>query len=99
MSTHILRPTRSTTKCCTKCGEVKSLDQFARFARSRDGHMTQCKACNNARRKAWRQANPEREAATKRAWNKVNPERKAAYNKAYRERRARKQARREGVVS
>jgi len=38
------------TKRCTKCGEVKPLDEFHTNNRRPDGRNTQCKVCRNASR-------------------------------------------------
>jgi len=32
-------------KQCTRCGEIKPLDDFHRNHRMRDGHINQCKSC------------------------------------------------------
>jgi len=34
-------------KQCVKCGEIKDLDQFHKWKRSKDGHRAQCKQCRN----------------------------------------------------
>jgi hypothetical protein len=47
--------TPTTEKKCSKCGEVKSADEFNKDAGSKDGKQNRCKACE----KAWRQANKE----------------------------------------
>jgi hypothetical protein len=39
-------------KACSKCGAVKPLDQFHRFANARDGRRAECKTCALARAKA-----------------------------------------------
>lgn len=37
-----------TEKRCTGCGEVKTLDEFSRHRRERDGRQARCKACQRA---------------------------------------------------
>lgn len=32
-------------KCCTKCKESKSLQDFGKYSRAKDGHKEVCKAC------------------------------------------------------
>ena len=43
------------TKCCTKCGETKPLDEFHRDKRSKDGRVTRCKSCVKAYQAEWRE--------------------------------------------
>jgi hypothetical protein len=43
-----------------------------------------CKPCNAARNKAWREANPEKLAYIKGTWDKAHPEKVALYNKRWR---------------
>lgn len=85
VSTSILRPSPSTTKRCTKCGEVKPLDQYPRRHDSRDGHAAQCKSCNNARRQAWDDANRDYKKAARRARRDEYAERERRYNKMHRQ--------------
>jgi len=43
-------------KKCTKCQEVKPLDQFYKDKyNKKDGHMYTCKTCDNKYQKAWRE--------------------------------------------
>lgn len=42
-------------KTCTKCGEVKPLDEFHRNKASRDGRVTRCKSCVKAYQAEWRE--------------------------------------------
>ena len=46
-------------KTCTVCRNTKNIDCFYKRAASPDGYATQCKTCDNERRKAWKEANPE----------------------------------------
>lgn len=39
-------------KACTICHEVKSLDQFYKRKQMKDGHRSECKVCNDAKRYA-----------------------------------------------
>ena len=59
-----------TEKTCTKCGETKPLEDYHRRPERRDGRMSQCKACRNARSRAWRKKNP----GYGRAWRDKNPD-------------------------
>lgn len=38
-------------KPCTKCGQVKPVEEFHRFANARDGRRAECKTCALARAK------------------------------------------------
>lgn len=60
-------------KVCTKCGERKPLTEFHRQSEARDGRRPDCKACNLARQRARRDANPELNRARVRAWREANP--------------------------
>lgn len=48
-------------KACSKCGEAKPLDAFARWNRGRDGRRAYCKCCGNRAEKERREG-PQREA-------------------------------------
>jgi hypothetical protein len=45
---------------CRECGVDKPAAEMGRNKRYKDGVSTLCKDCNNARAKAWREANPDR---------------------------------------
>ncbi len=47
------------TKRCNACGEVKSLDDFHRARKARDGRQHNCKVCNIAINKQWYRDHPE----------------------------------------
>lgn len=66
---------RETELRCTKCREWKPDDEFARGkTRGRRGRRTYCRPCDSAARKAYREANPEKErAAANRAKRKGKP--------------------------
>lgn len=59
-------------KRCSDCGEVKPFDEFPNNKGKKDGKRTHCKSCHNARNAAWRDANPEKEAASQRRRNLRN---------------------------
>ena len=40
-------------KRCTKCGETKPLSEFYVHTKSKDCLRTDCKECNNTRKRAW----------------------------------------------
>jgi 5-methylcytosine-specific restriction endonuclease McrA len=62
------------SKRCTKCGEVKPLEAFAKRAAMRDGRRSQCRACDATERAA--KIDYERERVTR--WRRENPERQRA---------------------
>ena len=49
-----------TTKPCRDCGEVKPLDEFYKDSKAKDGKQGVCKPCDSVRRKAYKDADPER---------------------------------------
>jgi len=84
-------------KRCTKCREVKSLDQFYRRAASKSGYQFQCKSCQAAwqsdhadmmaeKAKRWRKNNPERAKAISRRYKRRHPDRVAAALESWRSR-------------
>ena len=72
-------------KICSKCNEEKSLKSFSKDAQRKDGISSQCKACDAARGKAYREANREKEADRAKAYRDAHPEKVAAIQKAYRD--------------
>lgn len=43
---------------CTRCGEDKSVDDFAKSNKVSSGYQNYCKVCSNQHTRAWRKANP-----------------------------------------
>ena len=41
------------SKTCTKCGQLKALDEFTTQRRAKDGKHSWCRACMNAKAKEW----------------------------------------------
>ena len=50
-------------KLCTKCGEVKSLDDFGLHRKHKDGKQRWCKACINAATSRSKANRPKKTAA------------------------------------
>jgi 5-methylcytosine-specific restriction endonuclease McrA len=73
------------TKSCTGCGEEKSLDDFARQRKVRDGRKHQCKTCQAAYLRAWRDENRERLAAQQRIYYQNNKEKADEATRRWRE--------------
>jgi 5-methylcytosine-specific restriction endonuclease McrA len=68
-------------KKCTKCGEVKPLDQFYKFKLGKLRRQAECKPCSDARRRAFAKTRREAERESRRLWAKNNPD-KAKLSKA-----------------
>lgn len=62
-------------KSCTKCGEVKKLEEFHKDRRAKDGRKSRCKECSREDALRWRKENLERAKEASRRWRKGNPER------------------------
>lgn len=74
----------SETKQCTKCGEFKPLvDGF--YKRQNGDLRTDCKACNNERRRKCKDDNFEREAEVRRKWYEDNRDKLRAANRKWQE--------------
>ena len=75
------------TKCCKKCHKVKSLSEFGRQAKYKDGVKNYCKDCikimNNERYLRVRESH----LAKVRKWQDENREKVLKYKKDYRERK------------
>jgi hypothetical protein len=69
-------------KKCTKCKEVKSLDEFSKDKRNKDGKQSRCKSCqkeynikNKDKRKAPTEEQKERRKKAKKIYREKNRER------------------------
>ena len=74
-------------KTCTKCGEVKPIDAYARDRQKRDGRVSRCRACISAQNAAYYESNREKISAQNAAYREENREYAKAYAAAYREER------------
>lgn len=63
-----------TEKKCTKCGEVKPLDEFNKKKKHKDGLAYQCKLCSRQALREWKAANPEKVREDRKKWKNANPE-------------------------
>ena len=87
-------------KRCSRCGEIKPVDDFYKDRKMKDGLTIYCKACSLASSKAYYKANTEKAKAARYAyynanrekhracviaWNEANPEKLRAYTKAWRD--------------
>jgi hypothetical protein len=71
-------------KRCKKCGLVKPYEDFYRDAGMRDGHRSDCKACNAAASRVRYRADPHAEIARVKRWQQANADRVNAYHRARR---------------
>ncbi|MBV9285432.1 MAG: endonuclease VII domain-containing protein, partial [Acidimicrobiia bacterium] len=72
-------------KRCTKCGEVKSIEEFYRATGTRDGRRSDCKRCNLAAKHARYAANPGPAINCAVKWAQDNPERYRATQQRYKD--------------
>jgi hypothetical protein len=79
-------------KRCSICGVTKPFDDFYRAKGMRDGHRSDCKACNQARKRERYAADPARYIAMVRRWQRANPDRMRTYRN---ERNARPEVKRQ----
>lgn len=61
-------------KTCTKCEQTKSVSDFAKRSRNKDGLESQCKDCSNARKRDWNSRNKNLVSEMNRRSYKKNPE-------------------------
>jgi hypothetical protein len=75
----------SKTKQCSKCKEVKLLNDFPRDRHKRDGLRASCKDCNKLRHKEYRQTNPDKVLEYFKEYRQSNREKLAQHQKKYRQ--------------
>lgn len=75
-------------KVCTKCGEWKLLEEFAKEKTAKDGRRAACKECRNKDSAAWRRNNPDKMIAAKKSWLMKHAEEVKAYRREYRKSKA-----------
>lgn len=73
------------SKPCSKCGEVKALDQFHKRSDTASGYRSHCKACVRKQNRGWHYANPAKSSAQSREWAKSNPDRVKTIAKRWRD--------------
>jgi 5-methylcytosine-specific restriction endonuclease McrA len=75
------------SKACTKCGQIKPLENYSRHngvKSSQSGYRAQCKACQISANQIYRQENKQKVNAAKRLYNSQNKESKAKSDEKYR---------------
>lgn len=71
-------------KTCTKCGISKPITDFGRNAQAKSGLRPDCRCCVNADRAAWREENPDLQNARAKAFREANRKKLAERQAAYR---------------
>jgi uncharacterized protein YlaI len=61
------------SRVCIKCGVEKSLTEFHRNSKSKDGHLSQCKSCKALYSRSHAPAYRKRAAHIARVWRAANP--------------------------
>ena len=59
-------------KVCTHCKQSKSLDQFNKKQKSKDGFSSYCKECNQLYLKEWNSTHKKQKKENRIQWDKVN---------------------------
>ncbi len=72
-------------KKCTKCGELKSLEDYHNSVNTKDGRYAMCKPCVNAKNNEWRKANKGKVAECKRRYAMRNWEAIRKHQREYME--------------
>lgn len=70
------------SKKCTKCGEVKPLDDYSRDKSTKDGLSKYCRLCRNMYHKRWRTNNNQRSREFAANWRRRNPQKVKEYNES-----------------
>lgn len=74
-----------TEKECSRCGEVKPLDEYSTNNKSKDRLEYSCRVCRRQIVKKCQSANPEKVREYQRQWRAANPEKVREKSRRYRE--------------
>ena len=74
-------PVLGPLRTCTKCGEVKTLDEYYKKPSGSLGHRTRCRTCTRADNDAWHDKNRGRVKEYRRNWYKENRDSILAVNR------------------
>lgn len=66
--------TSITEKECSKCGEIKLINEFNKHVNAKDGHTEQCRSCISEQRRKKYKENPEQVRERNRKYKEENPE-------------------------
>lgn len=72
-------------KICRICSKIKSLNDFYKNHKSKDGLRSECKECRIKNAQIWYRANSEKAQDNSAAWRESNSERVRRMTKAYRD--------------
>lgn len=64
----------SSFKRCSKCKEIKFIDEFYKDKTKKDGYKSQCKECNKEKRKIWCKSNRDKLRKSCHDYHKRHPE-------------------------
>jgi 5-methylcytosine-specific restriction endonuclease McrA len=70
-------------KKCSKCGEIKPLDEFNKRKSSKDGKRSQCRKCEHGYKKRWDIANADTVKEYSKAYYAANAETRRVYSRGY----------------
>lgn len=73
-------------KKCLECNEIKSISEFSKNKRRKDGLCIYCKSCMKIRNTAWRNSNSEKVKNGKKRYRKKYAEKIRNYNREYQKR-------------
>jgi len=71
-------------KVCTKCQSEKSLDNFHKDKKAKDGHVSECKDCVKQKSRLWYLRNKDLALDKARIYASKNPEKVKLYQSKYR---------------
>lgn len=74
-------PHLSAIKRCSKCRRFSSVEGFCADRKAIDGLCSQCRKCQNASVKRWREKNPDKWRESRRRWKLANPEKVRAIHR------------------
>lgn len=70
-------------KKCSMCGEMKTLDEYHRMTRSKDGRRSQCKVCHKKANQEYAKKNQETIIKGRKRYYKQNKDKLKILNKQY----------------
>ena len=73
----------TTSKKCSKCGEVKGLDEFSAHCQKKDGKRPDCKDCEREVKRRYREQNREKIIEYDRQYREQNREKISEYHRQH----------------